>query len=137
MKHISLIACVLLLGCAAGKPFNEEIQSVKVYNRFIPNGTTANINAAFSQPGQYSNVDTSSSTAISISPVELTAALKTATVKKMHQSKVGGITIAGEFIVNGARHNFIYFPRLSEVYDFTDAKRYVLKLPSAGLPKFF
>ncbi len=121
---IAFVLILLLAICTSfAKDFN--ISHIRVYNKFLRNGYTANICNAFSSPKE-NNIDTSTG-AIVITPKDLNDALKAASVKRHFQRKFGGITLGGEFIENNRMHYFVYFEESDLLIDFTDNKEYKLK----------
>lgn len=125
LNQIIISYITLIFGCVMPLKI-DSIQTIKLYNKFITNGSTNNIRNAFDFP-EKNNIDTSISSVYRIEKSRLENSLEIAKVKKHRQQKLGGLTFAGEFYVNGKKHFFAYFHSSKLVVDFTENKNYWLK----------
>lgn len=122
-KTIAYVLVIMLTVYRAfGNDFN--ISHVKVFNKFLKNGSTARIRTAFSSPKE-NNIDTSTSILV-IAAEDLHDVLKKAVVKKHFQKKLGGITLGGEFVENNRTHFFVYIESSRLLIDFTENINYWL-----------
>lgn len=126
MHSIVFIAVfmIILTSCSPTARI-ATISEVKIYKKFLRNGTTNNIINAFDFPNKY-NVDTSLNEFYKVDKINFDNALKNARVRKHFQQKNGGITFAGEFVEQSRKHFFAYFESANLIIDFTDKRNYWL-----------
>jgi hypothetical protein len=117
---------VLWTGCKTAR-LPEKINSVVIYERFVPGGTTIGLMNYLRNGCSCSMVDTTASTTLSIPADSLHMALASAREKRHFQQKIAGITFGGKFYSMGTTHYFAYLEEPKIVIDFTDMKTYILK----------
>lgn len=106
---------------------SPSITKVVTYNKFLINGSTGGIIYAFNFPNER-KIDTSQSNLIKFHTQYFETVLKGSRIKRHHQQKLGGATLAGEFYDNlNKKHFFVYYEYSKLLIDFTDKIEYWLK----------
>ena len=103
------------------------VSKVVVYTRFLPAGSTMGLANAFLHPADYgAAIDTANlNRAALLSGADFSRLLAEAKPTKHHQMKIAGIQCAGQLVLFGVPHAFLYCPPAALI-DLTERVNYLI-----------
>ena len=105
MKLSLLLLVVLFSSFTGARPL--PVSQVIVYRHFHRAGTTMMLLSCFHHPGTCSDTSNVNTPSL-ITPADFSTLMDKAKRKKHHQTKVVGISFAGEMMINGKKHFYVF-----------------------------